>query len=359
MLNLILINIRSFTKKIMKVRKLSVIFISFLFVLFFIGLVNAHVGNLVSYNNIEIENDSVLFINSNDEKSYFASANISEVREEILKTIIVKNNGYLCPLTYFRGNNESNSSYFMAKCDKKIKNLEISDSFFKDGYLDKVYNVHYGNETETFIDNNIIVFNLTITDDVQEINGESKYSIFLKYLVMGIEHIWTGPDHILFILGYILLSITFVGLLKGITGFTVSHSATLTLAALGILTISPSIVEPLIALSIAVVGILSLLDIGKSWFLRFGIIFSFGLFHGLGFAGSIAKVGFPKEGFVSALLGFNIGIELGQIVIVLITFPILIYLDKKHRKIGKITRKSLGGIVVIAGIFWFIQRVFF
>ena len=92
---------------------------------------------------------------------------------------------------------------------------------------------------------------------------------------------------------------------------------------------------------------------------RFGVIFLFGLFHGLGFAGAIAEVGFPKEGFIAALLGFNVGIELGQLSVVAVVFPLLMFLDKKYPLWGGRIRTGMGYIILAGGCYWFITRLFF
>jgi hydrogenase/urease accessory protein HupE len=256
--------------------------------------------------------------------------------------------------------NVTDPYFFVAECSEDINHLEIYDHFLQNDTVDKVYFINYLNETTTFAGKGEFGFNLTVGDDFSRSPvGESWSSLFLRYLKLGLEHILSGPDHIAFILGYILLAVTFGGLLKGITGFTTSHSATLTLAALGILVVPAKIVEPLIAVSIVVVALLSLLKKAQGWLIRFGVIFLFGLFHGLGFAGSIAEVGFPKEGFLAALLGFSMGIELGQLLIVAVIFPLLWYGDKKFPSVARKVRWGLAGIIMALGTFWVIQRLFF
>ncbi len=338
--------------------KLKFLFLIFLFLLS-VELAYSHNLPQVSYNTIEIRENTVRFINSNDGNSYFLLAADKLYRQDIINNIQVKNNGKPCQITNFIEPNTTKPVFFIARCEEQINYLEFKDTFLTNNSIDKIYFVNYNNITETFSGKEVVEFNITISSSEAEKTGDSKFSLFTRYFKLGVEHILSGPDHIFFILGYILLALTLSGLLKGITGFTVSHSATLTLAALGLLLVPAKIVEPLIALSIAVVALLSLLKIAKSWFIRFGIIFFFGLFHGLGFAGSIAEVGFPKEGFISALLGFSLGIEIGQLLIVIIVFPLLMYLDKNYAKFSKYFRLGMGFIILIGGLYWFIQRLFF
>lgn len=146
--------------------------------------------------------------------------------------------------------------------------------------------------------------------------------VFLDYLKLGIEHILTGVDHLVFILGLVLLVHGWRLLLWTITSFTVGHSVTLSLAVLGLLNVPSAPVEALIALSIFVVAIELLRDLeGRpSWMQRFPwtIAIGFGLLHGLGFAGALAEAGLPENEIPLALFSFNIGIEAGQLLFVAI-----------------------------------------
>ena len=136
------------------------------------------------------------------------------------------------------------------------------------------------------------------------------------YLRLGFAHIVPeGADHILFVLGLFLLSARLRPLVWQVTAFTVAHAATLTLAALGYVSLPSGLVEPLIALSIAYVGIENVLvDRLTRW--RPAIVFGFGLLHGLGFAGVLGELGLPQQERLLALVTFNAGIELGQLAVI-------------------------------------------
>ena len=143
---------------------------------------------------------------------------------------------------------------------------------------------------------------------------------FLEYLVVGFEHILPlGLDHILFVIGLFLLSTALRPLIIQITAFTLAHTVTLALGALGYINIPGSIVEPLIALSITFVAIENIFaDKLNKW--RPFVIFGFGLLHGLGFAGVLSEFGFAPGQFVASLIAFNIGVEIGQLAVIAICF---------------------------------------
>ncbi len=144
--------------------------------------------------------------------------------------------------------------------------------------------------------------------------------VVLSYMFIGFEHIVPkGTDHILFILGIFLLSTRMRPLLWQVTMFTVAHTLTLALSMKGIINLPSSIVEPLIALSIAYVGIENIFahSLHKS---RLVLVFLFGLLHGMGFAGVLAEFGMPPNAFATALISFNVGVELGQIAVIVMAY---------------------------------------
>ncbi|MCB5198054.1 HupE/UreJ family protein [Loktanella sp. TSTF-M6] len=151
-------------------------------------------------------------------------------------------------------------------------------------------------------------------------NAKGTMATFFSYIPTGFDHIVPlGLDHILFVLGLFFLSTRLAPLLWQVSAFTLAHTITLALAALGYVTVPASIVEPLIALSIAYVAIENLFSRGLSpW--RPVIIFGFGLLHGLGFASVLAEFGLPEGQFVPALIGFNIGVEIGQLSVIALAF---------------------------------------
>ena len=149
---------------------------------------------------------------------------------------------------------------------------------------------------------------------------QSRFTTAWRYFGLGFTHILPfGLDHLLFVLGLYLLSSRFSAVLWQASAFTLAHSLTLGLSLYGLVSVSPSIVEPLIALSIAYVAVENIvLSELKKW--RVGLIFAFGLLHGLGFAGALREVGMPAGDFATALVTFNLGVEAGQFAVILAAF---------------------------------------
>jgi len=147
-------------------------------------------------------------------------------------------------------------------------------------------------------------------------------SAFMAYLPVGFDHILPlGLDHILFVLGLFLLSTRAAPLLWQISAFTLAHTVTLALGALGIVNVPSSIVEPIIALSIVYVAVENLFSDGLSRWRPF-VIFGFGLLHGLGFASVLGEFGLPQDQFIPALISFNVGVELGQLTVIAAAFGV-------------------------------------
>ena len=151
------------------------------------------------------------------------------------------------------------------------------------------------------------------------------WQAFGTYIPVGFDHILPkGLDHILFVLGLFFLSTHFMPLLWQVTSFTLAHTVTLAMAVLGIVSVPANIVEPLIALSIVYVAVENIVsDKLSRW--RPYVIFGFGLLHGLGFASVLGEFGLPEEQVIPALIGFNIGVELGQLTVIAIAFLLVWY----------------------------------
>ena len=189
------------------------------------------------------------------------------------------------------------------------------------------------------------------------IQSNSWLSVLYTYIEAGYLHIlpW-GMDHILFILGLFLMSQKFRPLLWQVTMFTLAHSITLSLSALGLISLPSALVEPLIALSIVYVAIENLFheDLGRT---RLAVVFAFGLLHGLGFATMLVEFGLPQERYWLALFGFNLGVEFGQISILLLAwFGVAVWLRRwRHyrRWFGNPASIIIAGI----GLLWFWQRL--
>lgn len=187
--------------------------------------------------------------------------------------------------------------------------------------------------------------------------GETVFAVMRRFVTMGISHILSGPDHILFVLGLILVGGAARRLLGVITAFTLAHSLTVSLTALGMTSLSPRLVEPMIALSIVVVGLENLLRKKANFEVRAWLAFGFGFFHGFGFAGALTEVGLPRQAIGWSLASFNIGVELGQACIVLLALPILTVIHRKNERLGRLITQVISGLIAIAGSIWFVARI--
>lgn len=186
----------------------------------------------------------------------------------------------------------------------------------------------------------------------------TRLQIIEQYLELGFRHIVPeGLDHILFVLGLFFLSSRLKPLLVQVTCFTVAHSVTLGLTMYGLLSISPRIVEPLIALSIAYVAIENILTPKLTpW--RPVVVFCFGLVHGMGFAGALAELRLPHNEIIPALISFNAGIELAQLFVIAIAyFAVAFWVGDKGWYRARIVMPACLAIAA-TGLFWTVQRVF-
>ena len=187
----------------------------------------------------------------------------------------------------------------------------------------------------------------------------SRWHTALLYLKLGFTHIVPlGLDHMLFVLGIYLLSKRARSVFLQVSAFTIAHSITLGLSMYGLVSVSPRIVEPMIAVSIAYVAIENIfLSELRAW--RVALVFAFGLLHGLGFAGALKDLGLPRSEFVTALLTFNIGVEAGQLAVIATAF-LLVGWQWSNRTWYR-NRIVVPASAMIAGtaVYWTIQRVWF
>ncbi len=183
-------------------------------------------------------------------------------------------------------------------------------------------------------------------------------TVVRQFVWEGIHHIFIGPDHILFIVGLLLLGGTLGQLLKIITAFTISHSITLVLATLNILSPPARVIEPAIALSIVFVGAHSLWGGKGKRDLRLIFAFCFGFIHGFGFANVLREMDLPRAALGWSLFSFNAGVEIGQACIVLTVAPMLALLYRCDATLARrlVAASSFG--VIFAGSFWLVQRLF-
>lgn len=190
---------------------------------------------------------------------------------------------------------------------------------------------------------------------------QTTFEVVSTYLVSGFEHILPkGLDHILFILGIFLLSTRIRPLLWQVTMFTIAHTITLGLSMNGFIELPANIVEPLIALSIAFIGIENILTPGlhKS---RLFIVFIFGLLHGMGFASVLSDFGMPENDFATALISFNVGVEIAQVAIILMAYLLLAHWfrrklanEQQYRRIVVIPGSL---VIAIIGLYWTYDRI--
>lgn len=185
---------------------------------------------------------------------------------------------------------------------------------------------------------------------------ETTAQLMWKFLKAGVEHIVTGYDHLCFLFALILWANRIWPVVKIVTAFTISHSITLSLAALNIFTLPSTLTESLIAVSIIYVAAENFFsrDVDKRW----RDTFLFGFIHGFGFASALTEMGVPQNAVVPALAAFNIGVELGQIAIVLAVIPALLFIDR-HTKGERHDKLVYAGsaLIALAGAYWLLERI--
>jgi hypothetical protein len=256
---------------------------------------------------------------------------------------------------------------FSAACPSKIDKLEISYTLFSD--LDPQHKgllrIEQGAATRTAI---FGTDRPTQTIDVAEISALTQ---FLDYGREGVWHIWIGFDHILFLLSLLLPAVltreplgwrpvhgfrpAFMDVFKIVTSFTVAHSITLSLATLGVVSIPSRVAESAIAGSVVLAALNNVFPLvqGRRWV----VAFAFGLIHGFGFASVLRDLGLPQGALLLALVGFNLGVEAGQLAIVSVFLPLAYALRRRWIYRGLIFIGGSWIIVAVAGT-WLIERVF-
>jgi hypothetical protein len=204
--------------------------------------------------------------------------------------------------------------------------------------------------------------------DLAELSAWSQFAAFVRE---GIWHIWVGFDHILFIVSLLLPAVlvfssrrwepaprfgpSFWDVARVVTSFTVAHSITLSLAALGVLSLPSRLVESTIAASVVLAALNNLFPIvlGRRW----AVAFLFGLIHGFGFASVLADLGLPQNALLVALVGFNVGVEIGQLVIVSLFLPVAFWI-RSSRFYRHVMMSGGSGVVAAVALVWFCERAF-
>jgi len=187
--------------------------------------------------------------------------------------------------------------------------------------------------------------------------AEKSRGAFGSFFVLGIEHIWTGYDHLLFLFGLLVVCGSLRSIAAIVSSFTVAHSLTLGAATLGWIALPGRWVEPLIAASIVLVGVENLLRRGGEPRGRWAVTFAFGLIHGFGFAGVLHDLGVGRDGqgIVLPLVAFNLGVESGQLAIAAAVLPALLWLRRQPRWAVP-APAALSAVVVLFGGWWLLER---
>lgn len=186
------------------------------------------------------------------------------------------------------------------------------------------------------------------------VNGRSFFATAGDFVKLGIEHIFTGYDHLAFLVGLLLMTTTLLQLVKVVTSFTIAHSVTLAVATYGLVSLPPRLIESLIALSIAYIAIENFT--GKTLVHRWKITFLFGLVHGFGFSNVLKQMELTRRTLAISLFSFNAGVEIGQVVFVCIVFPLVFYVTASRWKEQFLSATSLA--IMCLGFYWFVQRAF-
>jgi HupE/UreJ protein len=300
-------------------------------------------------------------------------AHHAEIAAYALARLKLRSGGAECPLAPGEHlvDDHSDGAYevlrFSAACPSKIGKLEISYSLFAD--LDPQHRgllrIEQGAATRTAI---FGPDRPTQTIDVARI---SAFTQFVDYGREGVWHIWIGFDHILFLLSLLLPAVltreplgwrpvhafkpAFMDVFKIVTSFTVAHSITLTLATLGVVSIPTRVAESAIAASVVLAALNNIFPLvqGRRWV----VAFAFGLIHGFGFASVLKDLGLPQGALLLALVGFNLGVEVGQLAIVSVFLPLAYALRRQWVYRGLVFVAGSWVIVAVAAT-WLVERVF-
>jgi hydrogenase/urease accessory protein HupE len=318
----------------------------------------------VSFSELEIHGDSVdgtLRFAAPDLRAIVTidpqHPDVARLAPLLLEPFVLKQSGAPCPVsgkpTAAADGEDGIALTARWTCPKEIEQLSV-----RVGFLDSLPLGHAHLSRIQFGPDEISQRVAQVEEPSFEVQrSHTVRSEFWRFLKLGIEHIFTGYDHIAFLIGLLLLGGSLKRLIGIVTAFTVAHSITLALAALDILSPSPKVIEPLIAASILFVGLEDLWALRKhdptsALKHRWMITFAFGLVHGFGFASVLRELQLPRAVLATGLFSFNLGVECGQVCIVLIALPLL-------KKLTTYKKFAPGAAVVVAalGAFWLVQRI--
>ena len=328
---------------------------------FAFGVAVAHQGGTTGHATVSVAGQSVRYALSLPAEGLGdATRDLRELAAAVARHVVVEADGAACagvpaetrPPSAGRASVEVVVLY---ACAAPIRNLTIRDG------IDALLGVDHhtiadvqwpGGAKQVIFEKGQRVASFAMADNASTERGTAGQVLF--YLGLGVEHIIGGIDHLLFLLALLALATSLWQTVKIVTAFTVAHSITLSLAALGMVDVPSSIVEPLIAASIVWVAVENLVapaGAARRWL----IAAIFGLIHGLGFASALAELGLSREVLVRALIGFNIGVELGQLVFVAVVMPPLVWASRP----GRLPRlpQILSVIVALVGAVWLVERL--
>jgi hypothetical protein len=290
-----------------------------------------------------------------------------------LARLTIAGDGAVCPIaiTDYLIDNHSDGAYavlrFTASCVRTVGELQVTYRLFSD--IDQQHKgllrLQVGGETRT------AVFDPKNAQQTFKLAKPSLWKEFSDYLSTGVEHIWKGYDHILFLLSLLLPAVVVRGqkdwepsdgfrpavvdVLKVVTAFTVAHSITLSLATLQIVSLPARLSESAIAASVVVAALNNIFPLIRAR--RWVVAFAFGLIHGFGFASVLTDLGLPRGALAVALVGFNLGVEVGQIAIVAGFLPIAYVLRRTWLYRRCVLLGGSSAVVVVAAL-WFVERAF-
>lgn len=326
-----------------------------------VGMAIAHQGGTTGYATVSVAGQSVRYaLSLPGEGLGDATRDLREFAAAVARHVVIEADGAACsgvpsetrPPAAGRANIEIVVLY---ACAAPIRTLSIRDGIETLLGVDHhtIADVQWpGGAKQVIFEKGQRSATIAIASDAAAANRSTGKFVF--YLGLGVEHIIGGIDHLLFLLALLALSTSFWQTVKIVTAFTVAHSITLSLAALGLVDVPSSIVEPLIAASIVWVAVENLVapnGTGRRWL----IAAMFGLIHGLGFASALSELGLSRDALVQALIGFNIGVELGQLAFVAVVMPPLVWASRP----GRMARlpQILSVIVALVGAVWLVERV--
>lgn len=326
-----------------------------------VGVAVAHQGGTTGYATVSVSGQSVRYaLSLPGEGLGDATRDLSEFADAVARHVAIEADGAACsaipsesrPPSAGRANIEIVVLY---ACAAPIRTLSIQDGIETLLGADHhtIADIQWpGGATQVIFEKGRRSATVAVASGAAPEQGAA--GKFFFYLGLGVEHIIGGIDHLLFLLALLALSTSLWQTVKIVTAFTVAHSITLSLAVLDLVDVPSSIVEPLIAASIVWVAIENLLapaGAGRRWL----IAAVFGLVHGLGFASALSELGLSRDAVVQALIGFNVGVELGQLAFVAVVLPPLVWASRP----GRLPRlpQFLSVIVAVVGAVWLVERL--